>query len=352
MAKKVYLGLSGGVDSSVAAWLLKQQGFEVIGVFIKVWEPSSADRRFPCLWREDRRDAMRVAAALDIPFITLDLSAEYKQMVVDYMVEEYRAGRTPNPDVMCNKAIKFGAFYDRARQSGADLVATGHYARIEKGQLKMGFDPNKDQSYFLWNLTAEQLKHIVFPIGDYLKSEVRILAAKAKLVTAEKKDSQGLCFIGKLDLMKFLKDYIRPQAGEVLDRADRVIGRHDGATFYTLGQRHGFIITDKSDTDRPYYVSAKDIKKNTITVVNDLKSATRDNRQVGLTKVNWINGEPQSDKSYQARLRYRQPLQSCRIKQVNGKWQVVFDIGQEVLPAGQSLVVYDGEVCLGGGVID
>ena len=263
---KVFVGLSGGVDSSVSAALLKEHGYEVVGVFIKVWQPPFLE----CTWKEDRLDAMRVAAQLDIPFMTFDLEKEYKESIVDYMVAEYKAGRTPNPDVMCNKTIKFGAFLEKAKEMGADFVATGHYAQnVEKDgeqYLLKGNDNEKDQSYFLWTLTQAQLKYILFPIGEHKKSEVRKLAEKFDLITATKKDSQGLCFIGKLDMKDFLKEFIEEKRGDVLNTDGAVIGYHDGAVYYTLGQRRGFIITQKTPEDIPYYVVAKDIEQNTITV--------------------------------------------------------------------------------------
>jgi len=264
--KKVFVGLSGGVDSSTSAAILKKDGYDVTGVFIKVWQPDF----LPCSWREDRLDAMRVAAHLDIPFITMDLEKEYKQEVVDYMVHEYKEGRTPNPDVMCNKYIKFGAFFDKAMEMGADYVATGHYARVKKDgdvvRLLAGADENKDQSYFLWTLTQKQLKKTLFPIGEYVKPEVRKIAEKFGLSTAKKKDSQGLCFIGKLDMKDFLKEFIPEKKGDVLNGKGEVVGEHDGAYFYTLGQRHGFTVTVKGVDDTPYFIIYKDIEANTITV--------------------------------------------------------------------------------------
>ncbi|MEX0918854.1 MAG: tRNA 2-thiouridine(34) synthase MnmA [Candidatus Paceibacterota bacterium] len=352
MSKKVLVGLSGGVDSSVSAYLLKKQGYEVIGAFIKVWEPP-ADWGLPCTWRQDRRDAMRVAAHLAIPFITVDLSREYEEAVVNYLISEYQAGRTPNPDVMCNKEIKFGAFYQRALAGGIDFIATGHYARNENNQLKTGLDKEKDQSYFLWNLTGEQLKHIIFPLGSYQKVEVRKLAAKAGLMTAEKKDSQGICFLGKLDMAEFLKKYLPVKPGVVVDETGRAIGQHDGAVFYTLGQRHGFTVTVKTNNNQPYYIADKDLDKNILVVSHNLKKIPSNKTEAVLKDVNWISGEPQTDQTYQARIRYRQTPASCRLRKskAGDSWTVKFDASQAVLPPGQSLVVYDGDICLGGGVI-
>lgn len=343
--KKVYVGMSGGVDSSVSAALLKKAGYDVTGVFIKVWQPDW----FACTWREDRLDAMRVAAQLDIPFITLDLEKEYKKEVVDYMVSEYRAGRTPNPDVMCNRYVKFGGFYNFAMRQGVDFVATGHYARSEDGKLIMGDDQNKDQTYFLWTLTGEQLKKVIFPVGDIEKPEVRKLAKKFKLATAEKKDSQGLCFIGKIDVKEFLSHYIESKKGEVLDTAGRVIGHHDGAFFYTIGERHGFTITEKTPDDEPHYVFEKNIEKNTISV-SAKKSGELPNgkTKVELREVNWIGGTAPVGKKLLARSRYREVLQEVVI---NDEKFVTFTKPQFTLSPGQSLVIYNGSECLGGGII-
>jgi len=363
--KKVFVGVSGGVDSSTTIALLKQQGYTVVGVFIKVWQPDFVE----CQWKEDRLDAMRVCAVLGVPFLDLDLEEEYKKDVFDYMVAEYKNGRTPNPDVMCNKKIKFGAFLDFALKNGADYIATGHYARlnhlviglpsklgnpITKWGLLAGVDKNKDQSYFLWTLTQEQLKYCLFPIGGYQKSEVRKMAEKFGLPTAQKKDSQGLCFVGKVDMKEFLERFIPKKAGDILNQEGEVIGRHDGVFYYTIGQRHGFEITKKGVDDKPYYVVAKDLKKNTIIVSfkNKLGSAIpKFGKLVEVGEVNWIMGRmPDLGKKYKARIRYRQVLQDCWLQESGGKMFVEFDKSQNVA-SGQSIVVYDGEVCLGGGVI-
>ncbi len=344
--KKVYIGMSGGVDSSVSACLLKKAGYEVIGVFIKVWQPDW----ITCTWKEDRLDAMRVASRLDIPFITLDLEKEYKEEVVDYMINEYKTGRTPNPDVMCNRSVKFGGFYNWAMKQGADYVATGHYAISKDNKLIAGNDKNKDQTYFLWTLTKEQISRTLFPVGNIEKPEVRKLAKKFNLPNADKKDSQGLCFIGKIDIKEFLSHYIESQKGNVLDEKGNVIGEHNGAFFFTIGERHGFNITKKSPNDEPYYVISKNIDNNTITVANknsegDLPNATT---TVKLKNVNWNQGEILLNKNLKARSRYRAPLQNIKFINEN---IVEFEKPQDTLSSGQSLVFYDGEVCLGGGVI-
>lgn len=355
--KRVFVGLSGGVDSAVSAAMLQKAGYDVTGVFIKVWQPDW----IPCNWKEERRDAMRVAAHLGIPFITLNCEKEYKQGVIDYMIAEYSIGRTPNPDVMCNKIVKFGTFYDFAMENGADFVATGHYARIvEKGEsfkLLAGIDRNKDQSYFIWTLKQEQLAHILFPVGDIEKPKVRKLAAKFNLPNADKKDSQGLCFIGKVDLKDFLSHYIKTEKGNVLDENGEIIGLHSGALFFTIGERHGFTVDRKTPNDLPYFVIDKDMDQNTITVSNrdnddSLPSATK---IVRLEKVNWISGGVPTIENFflLVRSRYRQELERARIVST-GITETVFEFEkpQDTLTPGQSLVIYSGEECLGGGVIE
>ena len=338
--------MSGGVDSSVSAALLVKAGYDVTGVFIKVWQPDWIN----CTWKEDRLDAMRVAAKLDIPFITLDLEKEYKEEVVDYMVNEYKLGRTPNPDVMCNRFVKFGGFFSWAMKQGADFVATGHYSRIENGKLIMGNDKNKDQSYFLWTLNQDQLSKTLFPVGYIEKSEVRKLAKKFDLPTADKKDSQGLCFIGKIDIKEFLSHYIDLKKGNVLDEKGNIIGEHDGAFFFTIGERHGFTITKKSPHDEPYYVISKDIEKNTITVANKSQDGELPNgiKKVILKDTNWNQRNISTDKILLARTRYREELQKIKFIDQN---TIEFEKPQFTISPGQSVVVYDKEICLGGGVI-
>jgi tRNA-uridine 2-sulfurtransferase len=352
--KKVYIGLSGGVDSSVSAYLLKQSGYDVTGVFIKVWQPEGIE----CTWKEDRLDAMRVAAELDIPFITLDLEKEYKQGVIDYMIEEYRLGRTPNPDVMCNKHVKFGAFYDWARQQRADFVATGHYTQNVYNSHKNIFeiraseDSAKDQGYFLWTLTQDKLPHILFPVGGHTKEQVREIAQEANLYTKDKKDSQGLCFIGKLDIKEFLGDYIANHQGDVLDTEGRAIGHHDGTEFITLGERHGFVIDNKTNSDAPYYVVAKDIMTNTITVAT--KNITKEKKETALklSHTNWISEFPTVGRGYQVRVRHTGEKNTYICESVSDNDAVFTSSEGDVVSApGQSAVVFDGDVLLGGGII-
>ncbi len=348
---KVFVGMSGGVDSSVSAALLQRAGFDVTGVFIKVWQPEWLEEVGGCTWREDRLDAMRVAAHLDIPFITLDLEKEYKKEVVDYMIAEYKAGRTPNPDIMCNRHVKFGGFFQWAMKQGADYVATGHYARSESdsvgGKLLMGVDQGKDQSYFLYTLTSAELSKTLFPVGAMKKDETRKLARKFGLPVAEKRDSQGLCFIGKVDIKEFLSHYIEAKKGNVLDESGRIIGEHDGAVFLTQGERHGFTITEKTPTDAPYYVLSRDIEKNTVTVghLEAGKTSVAEKKEYSLTATNWINGAPGAKKVYRARIRHLGELVPCKVA---GK--VMFESPTSI-SSGQSIVIYDGDMCLGGGIV-
>jgi tRNA-specific 2-thiouridylase len=351
--EKIFVGLSGGVDSAVSAALLKEQGYDVTGVFIKVWQPDFLE----CTWREERRDAMRVAARLGIPFLFFDFEEEYKKGVADYMIEEYRRGRTPNPDVMCNREVKFGAFWREAKKLGADFIATGHYAQITKSssesakvsplQLFEGKDAGKDQSYFLWTLTQDDLAHVLFPVGHLEKREVRRLAEKFDIPVAEKKDSQGICFLGHVDLEVFLKHYIDIAPGNVLDTHGAVIGTHTGALLYTLGERHGFTIRHESPDSKPYYVIGKDVEKNTITVSNDPREIeTRIPREVKIEKVHWINQLTPSTKNLEARIRYRQEKFPVMIE-----GSVVRFSAPQTAASGQSIVFYQGDECVGGAII-
>ena len=378
--QKVYVGVSGGVDSSVALALLKEQGYDVTGVFLRVWQADF----LPCDWKEERRSAMRVCATLGVPFITLDCQEEYKKEVVDYMIAEYSAGRVPNPDVFCNKFVKFGVFLKKALEMGADFIATGHYARkfslahssasglypLSGGsddtsasecaqenffQLCESVDLNKDQSYFLYTLNQHQLSHTLFPVGHFTKPEVRKLAKKFGLSTAEKKDSQGLCFIGKVDMKDFLKHFIQSKEGDVLNTKGEVIGRHDGAIFYTIGQRHGFDVIKKSSESGASFVVSKDIEKNTITVEDreSERNTTYSTKEIILKNINFISGvEPGFPLKAQVRIRYRQEKQSCVVLKTGESYKIIFDAPQSGVAIGQSAVLYDGEICLGGGIID
>lgn len=345
--KRVFIGVSGGVDSSVSALLLKLSGYDVTGVFIRTWQPDWIE----CTWRDERRDAMRVCAYLGISFIELDLEQEYKTGVADYMIAEYRAGRTPNPDVMCNREVKFGGFLKYALDQGADFVATGHYAQNVNGKLVKGNDTTKDQSYFLWTLTNEQLEHILFPTGNLQKKQVRKLAKWFGLPTAVKKDSQGICFIGDIDMKEFLQHYIDEQPGDVVDESGEIIGRHDGVLFYTLGERHGFEIIEKGINNAPYYVVGKDIKNNILQVSHSINNTSSDSHTVPLCDtVFWetiLEGA-----AYTAQIRYHGEFKKCQFKKDSkGMYTVIFGNTDLTIAPGQSIVVYDRDICIGGGIV-
>ncbi len=348
---KVAVGISGGVDSSVAAYLLKKEGYEVHGVFVKTWSPEW----LPCTWVEEKRDAMRVCAQLNIPFHFFDAEESYKKGVADYMIAEYRAGRTPNPDVLCNRVIKFGALWEYAQSIGADAIATGHYANVafdenkEIFSLCKGGDEKKDQSYFLWMLRGGELEHILFPIGHLQKDEVRTIAKNAGLFTASKKDSQGICFLGDVDMREFLLRYIEQKAGAVTTLDGTVVGTHNGVWFYTIGERHGFSITTPNDTREPYYVVGKDIETNTLIVSTKEERKLFEKKSVTITlrDSNWIV-RYRKNKKYTAQIRYHGAFHNIKIIDDH----TVVMVEGEVVPLGQSLVVYENNILIGGGVID
>ncbi|MDQ5969413.1 MAG: tRNA-specific 2-thiouridylase MnmA [Patescibacteria group bacterium] len=353
---KVFVGVSGGVDSSVALALLKKQGFDVTGVFLKVWHPDF----LPCDWREERRSAMRVCATLEVPFLTLDCEKEYKSEVVDYMIREYSGGRVPNPDVFCNKYVKFGVFLKKAVEMGADFVATGHYARNIKNkngsfELWEAKDKNKDQSYFLHTLNQEQLSHTIFPIGEMTKPEVRKMAEKFDLPTATKKDSQGLCFIGKVDMKDFLSHYIEIKKGDVLNTKGEIVGSHDGAMFYTIGQRHGFTVAKKSSDDPRFFVVSKDLENNTITIADKEKDLSEvfSVKKLDISGMHFVGGEVlKFPIKTSVRIRYRQEKIGCVLDKSAAGYTVSFQKPQNAIAEGQFAVFYNGEVCLGGGIIE
>lgn len=345
MTKTVFAGLSGGVDSSVAAALLKEQGYKVVGVYMKNWTQDIPG--FICPWKEDFQDAQRVAVKLGIELKVFDFQKDYKQKVVDYMISEYKAGRTPNPDIMCNQEIKFKLFLKTALEQGADLIATGHYGRIKDGNLMVAADKAKDQTYFLYRVTQEALKRSIFPIGSFKnKQQVRGKAKEFNLPTAEKKDSQGICFVGKVGIKEFLKQYVKPLPGPIIDSQGLTIGQHDGAIFYTIGQRHGLDVGG----GLPYYVTHKDMNLNTVYVTTDLQAAELWANRIILEETHWIN-KPPNTKTYQARLRYRGPLVGCTI--LINKREAVLSLKnqQRAIAPGQSAVIYDGEKVIGGGII-
>jgi tRNA-specific 2-thiouridylase len=348
--KRVALGMSGGVDSSVSAALLKEQGYDVTGVFLECWRAPG------CRAEEDRKDALAVALQLGIPFEVLDFKDTYKEKIVEYFFREYKAGRTPNPDVLCNKEIKFGLFYDWAMEHGFDAVATGHYAQIVDGSLIRGIDEKKDQTYFLYLLRKEQLEHILFPIGHLKKMEVRKLAKKYKLPVADKPDSQGICFIGEIDVRGFLRDRLGEKPGEVVTIDGEVIGEHKGLWFYTIGQRHGFTLNAKARTAHgewkhvipPFYVVKKVAEKNQL-VVGFGEETLHDS--FVLEKPHWIEKPPADGKRLHVRIRHGGKLISAVLLQKDEHWSVQLNERIQGIAEGQSGVVYDGEVCLGGGVI-
>jgi tRNA-specific 2-thiouridylase len=349
-AETVFVGLSGGVDSAVAALRLQRQGYRVVGVFIKVWHPDF----LVCNWEQERLDAMRVAAHLDIPFLTCDSEVAYRDAVAAYFIAEYRAGRTPNPDVLCNQHVKFGAFLDFARTQGADRIATGHYAQRLSGpegpELHRGVDAEKDQTYFLWSLTPTQLAHALFPVGDTPKATIRAEADAAGIPTATKKDSQGICFLGHVDIPEFLSHYITLETGAVLDRSGHTIGHHQGALTYTLGQRHGFTITTQ-DTARPaMYVIDRDIHANTITVDTE---PPHHPPYAALTLETPVLRKPlTSGDELSAQFRYRQPPMAVAVTTVAEHSLTIEPLVPIDRPAaGQSCVLYRGTECIGGGII-
>lgn len=333
--KKVFVGLSGGVDSAVTAALLKREGADVTGVFIKGWYPEG----LPCTWAEERRDAMRVAARLGIPFHTLDASQEYKASVIDYLVREYKAGRTPNPDVMCNRDVKFGAFYRFATEHGAS-IATGHYARLKDGKLMRGTDPAKDQSYFLWAVPKEALAITSFPLGGMHKDEVRKLAVRFTLPVAEKRDSQGICFLGPVSMDDFLRAEFGESPGVAVDEAGTEIGKHDGVLLSTIGER--IALTDAAAG--PWYVIGKDIPANRL-IVSKERSGPAQVESIALSETN-IFRAPEGEVSVQ--YRYHGP--EIRGKYENGTFVPATPL-PEALATGQSLVMYEGDELVGGGII-
>lgn len=339
--KSVYVGMSGGVDSSLTAALLVEAGYKVTGVYMKNWTQDMPGMR--CPWADDLADAKRVAVHLGIDFKVFDFEEEYRHKVVEYMIAEYEAGRTPNPDIMCNQEIKFKLFVETALENGADFVATGHYARTENGQLQLAEDANKDQTYFLYRVTKSALLKTLFPLGGFTKPEVRQMAKERGLITAAKKDSVGICFVGQIGMREFLSQYVTTVSGDIIDeRSNKVVGRHDGAIFYTLGQRHGLDIGG----GLPYYVVGKDMTKNTVFVSTDLNNTALWRSEVGLRDIHWIDEAPDSGELL-ARVRHRAPLVKCRI---NGG-SLEFDEPQRAVTPGQSVVLYDGTVCIGGGIV-
>ena len=375
---RVYVGMSGGVDSSLTAALLVEQGYDVTGVYMKNWTQDLPGLK--CPWADDLADAKRVAVQLGIDFEVFDFENEYKHKVVDYMIDEYKRGRTPNPDIMCNQEVKFRLFLDAALEHGADMIATGHYARVENrfsstkssetaslrvsnrapasletraadvsedlltnARLLLAEDANKDQTYFLYRVTGGALAKTLFPLGKYTKPEVRKMAEERGLYTAAKKDSQGICFVGQIGIRDFLSQYVEQKPGSIVDKQTGAkVGTHDGAIFYTLGQRHGLDVGG----GLPYYVVGKDMDKNEVYVSRDLSDDELWKKEITLTDIHWINGMP-SDGNYQIRIRHRAPLVTAQLQGDT----LQLDEPQRAVTPGQSIVIYDGDVCLGGGIV-
>lgn len=357
MSKTVFLGMSGGVDSSVSAYLLQQQGYKVVGVFMKNWsgklETSRGVFDFPCSSQADYEDARQVAGHLDIPLYTFDFEEEYRQRVIEYFITEIKKGRTPNPDIMCNKEIKFKVFLDKCLSLGADYIATGHYARISKTQdgvfhLLKGIDNTKDQSYFLATLGQYELSHTLFPVGDIPKSEVRRIADEIKLPNAKKPDSQGICFVGEIDVNAFIEAFVGENRGDIIDIEGRVLGQHRGLYFYTIGQRKGLGIGGGI----PYFVKAKDLEKNQLIVSKGVDPLDLYQSEVMISELSWTNQDPNFPQNLRAKIRYRSKDVECKVNVVdNKKLKVEFPIPQRAITQGQFLVLYQGDELIGSGVM-
>ncbi len=350
-SKRVLIALSGGIDSAVSAYLLQKQGCDVEAAFMKNWSKTKGLKYDECPWLVDRQDALRVAAFLRIPMHTLDFEKQYEKTVLDYFFKEYSAGRTPNPDVMCNKEIKFKILYNWARKNGFDYLATGHYAQIKNNQLLRSKDEFKDQTYFIYNVKTEQLPQVLFPIGSMLKKDVRALAKKVGLPNAAKKESMGLCFVGRIRLKDFLQQKLKVKIGPVVDTKGKVVGEHQGLAFYTIGQRQGIGI---GGSEGPYYVVSKNLKTNTLTVTNKANDPALQIKQIEIHSVNWITQPKKFPAKLKGRFRHQGDLQSLTIDRVgktSDHYRVTFTRPQKAVASGQSLVLYDGKICLGGGVI-
>lgn len=339
--KTVFVGMSGGVDSSVTAALVKEAGYNVVGVYMKNWSQDLPG--FPCPWKEDYQDAKRVAVRLGIDFRMFDFETEYRQKVVDYMIEEYKLGRTPNPDIMCNQEIKFRLFLDTAIDQGADMIATGHYACTRDGELFKAVDVTKDQTYFLYRATSEALARTLFPLGEYTKPQVRTMAADRGLITAQKKESMGICFVGKVGIKEFLQQYVQTEAGAIIDQFGREIGEHDGAIFYTIGQRSGMHVGG----GLPYYVVGKDMNKNEVYVTTQIDDERLWKKEIVITGEHWIKRLPSMGETYMVRTRHRAPLVACKYE----KGLLRLQNAERAITPGQSVVLYDEDLVLGGAIV-
>ena len=338
----VYVGMSGGVDSSLAAALLVEQGYKVTGVYMKNWSQDLPGLK--CPWADDLADAKRVAVQLGIDFKVFDFEQQYRDKVVQYMISEYQLGRTPNPDIMCNQEVKFKLFLETSLEDGADLIATGHYARVGQGKLLKAKDEAKDQTYFLYRVTAEALNKTMFPLGDYTKQEVREMAKARGLYTASKKESMGVCFVGQVGMRDFLAQYVTTKPGDIIDKSSgQKIGRHDGAIFYTIGQRHGLEVGG----GLPYYVVGKNMNNNEVYVSQNMNDEAMWRTEIDLQSIHWINDAPGLHDDLQVRLRHRGKLLNARLDDA----KLILREQERAVAPGQSAVIYAGDECLGGGIV-
>ncbi len=350
MKNKVFVAISGGVDSAVAAALLKKDGWDVTGVFMKNWSDLEYGIREQCPWEKDLEDTLKICKELNIPHKTYNFEKEYREYILENFFNEYEVGNTPNPDVLCNKYIKFDKFLEKAKEDGADYIATGHYSITKNGKLYKAKDSNKDQTYFLYRLSKEQLENCIFPLGNLTKDEVRNIARDSSLSVAEKKDSQGLCFIGKVDIQDFLKSRLPEKEGEIIDiQKNKAVGKHNGVWFYTLGQRHGICI---GGTKEPYFVAEKDIENNILYVIEGKKNKHLWKNTIVLKDLHLIDKNTDLNKcNLTATIRYRSPDTQVHFQKKNKEYVFKFKEKQWAPAPGQSLVVFHKNECLGGGLI-